>query len=76
MGATNSYQTLNAEQAQYERNHSAVLDKVREPSVESVEKRSHMKKSEIPEQFRDATLSGFRTKISPKSTLPSCVNEV
>ena len=75
MGAANSYQTLNAEQTQYERNHSVVLDKIEEPSVESVEKRSMMKKSEIPEQFRDATLTGFKTKISPKSTLPSCVNE-
>ena len=52
-----------------------MLDKIEEPSVESVEKRSMMKKSEMPEQFRDATLTGFKTKISPKSTLPSCVNE-
>ena len=53
-----------------------MLDQIKEPSVESVENRSALvKKSEIPEQFRNTTLTGFKTLISPKTTLPSCFCE-
>ena len=54
---------------------SRMLDAVAQPSVHSISKVGSLKRAELPDTFKNSTLTGFKNMNTLKSDAPSCFCE-